>query len=86
LIVDERAIREEIDRLQAGLDRLRALLPERDSAPAGDDPDQLIEVSIASERFGYPGNTVRSWCRQGDGKKVGGRWLVDVRRVQRRLG
>lgn len=48
-------------------------------------PDALIEISTASERWNRPRDTLRLWCRQGDGKKVGGRWLVSAPRLRRRL-
>jgi hypothetical protein len=45
----------------------------------------LIEISTAVNFFNRPADTVRYWCRQGDGKKIGGRWMASVPRIQRRL-
>jgi hypothetical protein len=45
----------------------------------------LLDTHAASARFGYPRDTIALWCRQGDGVKVGGRWMASVPRLQRRL-
>jgi hypothetical protein len=79
---------ERIDRIMAELRAVRAEVAASLPAPAaegsGDDP--LIEVCTAVERFGWPSDTLRKWCREnGVGVKRGGRWLVSVPRLQRRL-
>ena len=90
-----------IDQIVALLGELRAELqvdsahapnppPARHSDEAANDGDfnehNLIEVTGAVERFCFPANTIRFWCRKnGDGVRRGGRWLVSIPRVQRRL-
>ena len=86
-----------LDAILAQLTELRAeLLTEHvpnfsalsDEATDVDDFNELnlIEVTAAAERFAYPANTIRHWCRNGgDGVRRGGRWLVSIPRVQRRL-
>lgn len=49
-------------------------------------PDSLLDTHAAQERFGYPSDTIRKWCRtEGLGVMQGGRWLVSVPRLQRRI-
>src|SRR5262245_28381727 len=68
---------------------LRAFLP----APAaeGNGLDDLadanlLDVCSASARFGYPPDTLRKWAREeGVGRKVGGRWLVSIEKLQARI-
>jgi hypothetical protein len=62
-------------------------VPAANGAGEGDDfaDGSLLDTSSASARFNYPRDTIALWCRQGDGKKVGGRWLVSIPRLQRRL-
>jgi hypothetical protein len=57
------------------------------STPADDLADgNLLDTTSAQERFGYPRNTLAKWCRTEDlGVLRGGRWLVSVPRLQRRL-
>jgi hypothetical protein len=45
----------------------------------------LIDTHAAQERFGYPRDTIAKWCRQGDGVKVGGRWMASVPRLKARI-
>jgi hypothetical protein len=56
-------------------------------APADDlAPDNLLDTTSAAARFNYPRNTVTKWCREeGLGVRRGGRWLVSIPRLQRRL-
>ena len=59
-----------------------------ETEPVVDDlaPEQLLDTTAAQERFGYPQDTIRKWCRtEGLGVMQGGRWLVSVPRLQRRL-
>ncbi len=57
-----------------------------DNDPADDfAPCNLIDTWAAAARFNYPQDTVRKWCRQGCGKRVGGRWLVSIAKVRRRI-
>jgi len=49
-------------------------------------PDDLLDTHAAAERFSYPQDTIRKWCRtEGLGVMQGGRWLVSVPRLQRRI-
>jgi hypothetical protein len=91
-----RALLERIDRIIVELEALRGDVlrlsedaPQEPAADAGESDDfapcHLLDTWAASSRFGHPQDTVRKWCRQGDGKRVGGRWMVSVPRVQRRL-
>ena len=49
-------------------------------------PEHLLDTHAAQERFGYPQDTIRKWCRtEGLGVMRGGRWLVSVPRLQRRI-
>jgi len=46
----------------------------------------LLDTTSASSRFNYPRNTIAKWCRDEDlGVMRGGRWLVSIPRLQRRL-
>jgi hypothetical protein len=72
---------------------LRAEIAEA-QAPAGNGLDEaaddfaganLIDTHAAEARFGYPRNTIARWAREGDGVRRGGRWLVSVPRVRRRV-
>jgi hypothetical protein len=83
-----------LDGILAELQALRAEmagqvhLPEEGAPPfdGKEFPDGLlIDTTTASERFGYPRDTIAKWCREGDGEKVGGRWLVSIPRLTRRL-
>src|SRR5262249_39252495 len=48
--------------------------------------DNLLDTTSAKERFGYPRKTIAKRCRTGSaGVSGGGRWLVSVPRLQRRL-
>jgi hypothetical protein len=53
----------------------------------GDDfaDGNLLDTTSAAARFGHPRDTVALWCRQGCGVKRGGRWLVSIPRLQRRI-
>jgi hypothetical protein len=60
------------------------------AAPAANGADDfadgsLLDTSSASQRFNFPRDTIALWCRQGDGKKVGGRWMVSIPRLQKRV-
>jgi len=47
-------------------------------------PEHLIEITQAVERFNRPADLLRWICRkQGCGVKVGGRWQVSARRLER---
>jgi hypothetical protein len=90
-----------LDAAIAELAEVRRQLAEMLPAPAADEKgtitigtlaaddlsdEHLIEVSTAVERFNRPADTIRFWCRrEGCGKKVGGRWLASVPRIERRL-
>jgi len=51
-----------------------------------DPADDLLDTHAACERFGYPQDTIRKWCRtEGLGVMQGGRWMVSVPRLQRRI-
>lgn len=88
-----------VDQILAAVLELRAALRvagaeaetfPRDGGNFPDDADDLADGNLldshsASARFGYPTDTIRLWARRGDGRKVGGRWLVSIPRLQRRL-
>ena len=87
------ALLERLDRIVAELEALRGDVlrlsedaPKEPGADAGDDfaPHNLLDTWAAAARFNYPQDT-RKWCREGCGQRVGGRWMVSVLRVQRRL-
>jgi hypothetical protein len=61
--------------------------PDGNGLDAADLADgNLLDTHAAQERFGYPRNTLARWCRiEGLGVRRGGRWLVSVPRLQRRL-
>jgi hypothetical protein len=84
--------------LLARLDRLLGELQAlRDEIAAADPSDNcpediddlsdgnLIDTHSAAERFNYDRHTLARWCREGCGVKRGGRWLVSIPRLQRRL-
>jgi hypothetical protein len=48
-------------------------------------PDSLLDTHAASARFGYSRDSIARWAREGAGIKQGGRWLVSIPRLQRRL-
>jgi hypothetical protein len=84
---------ERIDRCLRELEAIKAAvtasMPAR-VVPAANNADDfadgsLLDTSSASIRFNYPRDTIALWCRQGDGKKVGGRWMVSIPRLQRRI-
>ena len=80
------AILARLDAILAELAELRAEVVAM--MPPADDfaPDHLIEISTAVDRFNRPADTIRYWCRrEGDGKKVQGRWLASAPRIERRL-
>ncbi len=84
------SILERIDRAIAELQAIRSELAASTPAVSGNGLDvsddfadaNLVEVSYASERWNWPCDTLRLWCRQGDGKKVGGRWLISAPRIR----
>jgi hypothetical protein len=74
--------------------------PDDDTAPEPDaepepEPDDtaddlaehnLIDTTTAAERFGWPRDTIRRWCRDnGCGEKRGGRWLASIPLIKRRI-
>jgi hypothetical protein len=92
------AILERIDRIMRELLELRDAVSRGAEAAAekgvtsihtpDDDfaPVNLIEISTAVDRFNRPADTIRYWCRrEGDGKKIGGRWMASAARIRRRL-
>ena len=58
--------------------------------PADDLADgNLLDTHAAQERFGYPQDTIRKWCRTEDlGVMRGGRWKMNQLAAQalRELG
>ena len=83
---------ERIDRCILDLQAIRAAVAgERlgaETEPVVDDlaAGQLLDTTAAQERFGYPQDTICKWCRtEGLGVLQGGRWLVSVPRLQRRI-
>jgi hypothetical protein len=90
----EAEILQAIDEFAAALARFRAelaaLVPPPAVNGAGDADDladgSLLDTTSAAARFGYPQDTIRKWCRTEDlGVMRGGRWLVSIPRLQRRL-
>ncbi len=80
------AIAEQLERLRADVLRLEDTVePSADAGQSDFAPHNLLDTWAAAARFNHPQDTVRKWCRQGDGKRIGGRWLVSVPRVQRRV-
>jgi hypothetical protein len=70
-----------LDRITDEIAALRAELVALLPTPAANGADtlaidDLLDTVTASERFGYPRDTVARWCRQGLGHRVGGRWMV----------
>lgn len=90
-------ILERIDRIAAELAALRDEVAASQNAPANeaghgdglaDDlaAENLLDTSAAQERFGYPRNSLARMCREeGLGVRQGGRWMVSVPRMQKRL-
>lgn len=88
---------ERIDRILAELAALRAAVAGAEAAdekgmhivhtPADDLSDaNLLDTHSAAARFNYPTNTLAKWCRtEGLGVKRGGRWLISVPKLRRRL-
>ena len=82
-----------LDAVPAELAELRAevaasLPPNLEEVPdeADDMADgNLLDTTAAAARFNYPRNTVTRWAREGAGVRRGGRWLVSVPRLRRRL-
>jgi len=79
-----------IDRIMGELLELRQALTEAAEQGQGGPEDDfsephLLEISTASARFNRPPDTLRLYCRQGDGRKIGGRWLISAPRLRRRL-
>ena len=93
---DLRALLEHLEGLHAEQARLigelRAALAEAQT-PAGNGLDEaaddfaepLLDTTSASERFNFPRDTIAKWCREGCGRKVGGRWMASAPRIARRL-
>lgn len=54
--------------------------------PAHEASGEMIETWRAAQRFSIPQDTLRHWCRtEGIGQKIGGRWAVDVKKLQAKL-
>jgi hypothetical protein len=50
------------------------------------DADDLLDTTSAAARFGFPRDTIAKWCREENlGVRRGGRWLVSIPRLQKRL-
>ncbi|WP_442577972.1 helix-turn-helix domain-containing protein [Mesorhizobium sp. ASY16-5R] len=87
--VDERhALAEEIERLQAGIDRLREMVRPAPLAESCTDaeidflPHNCLSVGSAARRFGVSKQTVRRWARDdGVGMKIGGRLRISIPRM-----
>ena len=85
------ALLEHIEGLAAeqarALAELRAAIAEAAEQGPEDDFSEphLLEISTASARFNRPPDTLRLYCRQGDGRKIGGRWLISAPKLRRRL-
>jgi hypothetical protein len=45
----------------------------------------LLDTTAAAERFGFPRDTIAKWCREGCGRRQGGRWLASVPLIQQRI-
>lgn len=49
-------------------------------------PEHLVDTTSAASRMGFPRDTVAKWAREeGIGVKRGGRWLVSIPRLRRRI-
>jgi hypothetical protein len=70
---------------KAELEALAGPPPAAEDAVGDFADSSLLDTTAAAARFGYPRDTIASWCRQGDGVKIGGRWLASVPRLRRRL-
>jgi hypothetical protein len=89
--------RDLIERIDAAIRELQVVRAElasqlpavaADRADGVDDlaPENLLDTCAAQERFGFPADTIRKWCRtEGLGVMRGGRWLVSTPRLRRRL-
>jgi len=77
--------------LQALRDEMASAMPtpsaEGSSLDADDWADSnLLGTTLAAERFNYDRHTIARWCKaEGLGIRNGGRWLVSIPRLQRRL-
>jgi hypothetical protein len=66
---------------------LRTCEIDADLRRCDDDLEPLIDTCAASARFNLPQDTLRKWARrEGCGVRRGGRWLISVPRVRKRLG
>jgi hypothetical protein len=86
-----------IDEFAAALARFRAqvaaLIPPAESNGLDDDlaDGNLLDTHAAAARFGLPADCLRRWAREtrntpGEiGRRKGGRWLVSIPRLQRRI-
>ena len=89
------AILARLDAIMAELVELRAevvaMMPVETLYNVQDIADDLADGSLldthsAAARFGYAQDTIRKWCRtEGLGVMRGGRWLVSIPRLQRRI-
>jgi hypothetical protein len=82
-LAELRAVRDEVSAsLPAPAEVGGTIVPPADDLADGN----LLDTHAASARFNYPTNTLAKWARtEGLGVKRGGRWLVSIPRLQRRL-
>jgi hypothetical protein len=89
-VLEAEAILERIDRCLRELEAIRAEvaasmpMTEGNGLNADLAPDNLLDTTSAAARFNRPVDTVRYWCCQGCGVKVGGVWMASVPRIRRR--
>ena len=85
------AIMSELAELRA---EVAALIPpaEGNGLDAADlAPEHLLDTHAAAARFGIPADCLRRWARETRntpdeiGMRKGGRWLVSIPRLQRRI-
>lgn len=49
-------------------------------------PEHMLDTTSAGARFNCPRNTLAKWAREeGIGVRQGGRWLISVPKLRRRL-
>jgi hypothetical protein len=59
--------------------------PNLDRSNDPDDLADMLDTTSAAARLNYPTDTIRKWCREGAGRKIGGRWMASVPRLKARL-
>jgi hypothetical protein len=85
------ALLEKLDAAIAALIELRAELADVLKSEEISDtdnlaPEHLLDTTSASQRFNFPRDTLAKWCREeGLGVRQGGRWLVSIPKLQRRI-